>query len=413
MIVSRKHSLRDHAARYGFLPFLAIALCAANPAAGQDVVVRKPAAGRSSMDWSAFEAPDTREGRVFLETLRASLVRSGWFAEARPGAGEFRLTGRARERRGELEVSVDVRSVGRAVISQSYRGDPAHARLLGHRVSDDIVQAVTGRPGFASTRLALVGNRTGNKELYLADSDGGNVRQLTRDNNLSLYPRWSPDGRHLVYTGYLQGFADLFQIELATGQRRRISSFPGLNTGGAISPDGRSMALILSRDGNPELYVRDLRSGELTRLTRTPRAVESSPSWSPDGERIAFVSDRPGAPHLYVISRRGGEARRLTTRGRENVAPHWGPAGEIVYATRVGDAYQLAVLNPDTMESRALALPPGDWEDPTWARDGRHVAAARRVGRRTSIWLVDTMTAESVVLISPEGGGWFSPAWSP
>ena len=91
---------------------------------------------------------------------------------------------------------------------------------------------------------------------------------------------------------------------LDSGERKRVSGFPGLNTGGAISPDGREMALILSKDGNPDLYVMNLRNRELTRDHPTPRAAEASPCWSPDGSPDLLVSDGMGSPQIYIISRK-------------------------------------------------------------------------------------------------------------
>ncbi len=128
---------------------------------------------------------------------------------------------------------------------------------------------------------------------------------------------------------------------------------------------------------------------------------------------MVYVSDVSGAPQLYRLDRRGGRPQRLTSRGRENVAPDWGPDGWIVHATRVENVYTLALTHPDSGEMRTLSLGPGDWEDPSWARDGRHVAAARTVGGRSSIWLVDTETGESVPLLVARDGSWFSPSWSP
>jgi hypothetical protein len=39
-------------------------------------------------------------------------------------------------------------------------------------VADEIIEAVTGRKGIAGGRLALVGTRSGKKELYICDADG-------------------------------------------------------------------------------------------------------------------------------------------------------------------------------------------------------------------------------------------------
>jgi TolB protein len=171
------------------------------------------------------------------------------------------------------------------------------------------------------------------------------------------------------------------------------------------------MALVLSREGNPELYVRDLRTGVDRRLTRTLKAIESSPSWSPDGRRIAYVSDQSGSPQIWALPREGGSPRRLTTRGAENVAPSWGPNNVVAFASRSGRQYQVGLVHPDSGESRILALGGASFEDPCWTPNGRHLTCTRTVGRKSEISLVDTMTDEAVSLISASGD-WYSASWT-
>src|SRR2546422_8485806 len=164
---------------------------------------------------------------------------------------------------------------------------------------------------FPYTTLFRSLTRGKTKELAVIDYDGYNARQLTYDNSISVRPRWSPDGHKVVYTSYLQTFPDVLEADLYTHQRRRVASYPGLNTGAEFSPDGSTLALTLSKDGNPELYTMNAGGGGLHRLTQT-RGAESSPTWSPDGQRIAYVSDDPGSPPIYLSNREGGETTRLT-----------------------------------------------------------------------------------------------------
>ena len=392
---------------------LALTLAGATAARAQDVRVRKTGGEKSAFDFSGLAAEATPAAREFATVLRTSLLRSGWFAAAAPGRGEYRLTGAIAARGDGLDARLELFETGsaRRVLGKRYAVEPGSTRRRAHEVADEIVRETTGRPGFAASRLAVIGRRGAAKELFVCDSDGAGLRQITRDNTLSLYPRWSPDGARIVYTSYLRRAPDVLMLELATGRRVRLSGFAGLNAGGAFSPDGRYSALILSRDGNPELYVKRLADGALTRLTNTPRAAESSPSWSPDGREIVYVSDLSGRPQLYVVGRDGGAPRRLTARGAENVAPDWGPDGRIAHAARLGGVYQLCVTHPGTGETQQLALDYADWEDPSWARDGRHLAAARRAGGRSAVYLVDTMGDPPIALL--EEGEWFSPAWSP
>ena len=380
-------------------------------ALAQDVRVEKQGADQVTLDLSGFES-GSAEGALFLRTLQKDLTLSGWFSLVSSGRAELRVTGAATERRGDLNIACNLlrSDASIALLNKSWKSPAGQARRLAHTVADALVEAI-GHKGFASARIVLVGNRTGNKELYLCDSDGESLTQLTKDRSISLYPRWFPDGNRMAYVGFMKGFPDLYQLELSTGRRKRISSFPGLNTGGAVSPDGQSMALILSREGNPELYVRDLRSGADLRMTRTPKAIESSPSWSPDGKRITYVSDVSGTPQIYILSREGGSPRRMTSRGAENVSPNWGSNGMIVFASRVGLQYQLGVLHPDTGETRWIVPDGGSYEDPCWTPNGRHLTCTRTVGRKSAISLVDTATGVAVSLITVSGD-WFSASWS-
>lgn len=390
-----------------------LAAALAGTAAAQDVTVIKRAGAKSSLEWSGFRAGGAA-GALFLQVLKTDLERSGWFLHSATGAGEFRVQGQAA---GEDRLSAELRvlnaGTGLSVLGRTYAGGAAEVRAAAHRAADDLVKAVTGHEGFASSRIALVGNRTGRKELYICDSDGANLKQITRDNSISLYPRWSHDGTKLTYTSYLKSYPDAYLIELASGTRTRIAAYPGLNAGAVLSPDGRHFAIVLSRDGNPELYVRAVGGGALTRLTNTPRGAESSPTWSPDGSQIAYVSDQSGQPQVYVMARNGGAGRRLTVRGGQNVAPNWGPGGKIVCSTLVGGGkYSLSVVDPASGEMTTFAFNDGaDYEDPSWARNGRHVACSRKVAHVSSICLVDTMGGEKLVLLTGNGD-WFSPAWS-
>ncbi|OQA23834.1 MAG: translocation protein TolB [Verrucomicrobia bacterium ADurb.Bin345] len=311
----------------------------------------------------------------------------------------------------ETHLSPSQQRLYSRLLGKTYRASADGARRLAHQVADEIIEAVTGQKGIFSGRLVLVGNRTGSKELYLCDSDGQGLAQLTRDRSISLAPRWSADGSIISYTSYINGFPDVYTIDVASGSRSRVASFPGLNTGGEISPNGRDMALILSKDGNPELYVMDLRSRRLTRITQTPRAAEASPSWSPDGSQIVYVSDAPGSPQLYVVSRDGGQPKRLTGRVAESVTPRWGSNGVITYSARIGGRYHVCVLNPQTLESRQITADGADYENPCWAPNGRHIACGRKTGGRSAIYLLDTMGDPPIALLDIQGN-WYSPSWS-
>lgn len=385
-----------------------LAFIPTSPSSAQ-VRVTKSGADKSSLDMSNLKA-NSGSSALVRKVLESDLARSGWFTISRDG-GEYRLAGTIDSDGSTIRATCQVSGGGRTVMSKSYNAKDEEARRLAHRIADDIIQAITGYKGICSGRLVLVSNRTGTKELYICDADGGGMVQLTQDRTISLYPSWSPNGETIYYTSYLKGFPDVYSIQLASGQRKRISQYPGLNAGARASPDGQDLALILSKDGTPELYIKNIGSGRLTRVTQQPNAAKASPSWSPNGQQLVYVSDQAGRPQIFIISRSGGQPRRISSRGNQNVSPDWGANGLIVYASQVGGSFQLTVYNPQTGDSKQVTDNDASYEEPCWAPDGRHIVCCRVQGRRSQIFLVDTLGDSPVPLIT-DRGDWYSPKWS-
>lgn len=391
-------------------PFLALAALA--PVLAQDDVrVIKNNAAKTSLDLSGFTGPSGGASTLFRRTLEADLQRSGWFTFSRPGA--YSVFGSYGESGAGLSAKCQVFGAARStpLLNKTYGAAGTDARRTAHKVADDIIMAVKGFRGIASGRIVAIGTRTGSKEVYMLDSDGGGIRQLTADRSISLSPAWSPDGSRIAYTSFRRGYPDIYVIDLRSNNRACIANYPGINMAGAFSPAGGELLMVLSKDGNPEVYVKDLGGGRLTRLTNTPRAGEASPTWSPDGSQVAYVSDLSGtgSPQIYVMGRSGG-SRRLTSRGRENVSPDWGPNGWIVYASRRSGAYSVCMINPQSGEDREIAGGDASYEDPCWASDGRHVVCTRQEGRTKRLYMLDTM-GDPALCLTPDGGGWSSPAW--
>lgn len=329
--------------------------------------------------------------------LQNDLTLSGYFTIAPAGSAAFVASGSVSG--GALAGGVADRG-GRNVLSQSFSGS---ARGRVHAFADEIIATLTGSKGFASTTIAFVASRTGRKEIYTAEADGSNVKQLTADASISVAPSLSADGTSLVYTGYKSGYADVYEIDLRSGARSRIIKYPGTNSGAAFSPDGGRLAVTLSKDGNPELYVTGSGGGGARRLTRT-NGVESSPTWSPDGGEIIYSSDDRGGPRLFRISAGGGAARPLSTGHSYNTEPNWSPDGKrIAFNTRGGSGFEIAIHNLDPGGSRIV----GTGQDPVWGADSRHLLYSTG----SALILLDTQTGKKTTLVS--GLGKISePTWS-
>lgn len=396
---------------------VAAALLWAPSAARAQVRVQGMAGAKWAVSVQEFAPGGGALSRLAVEVVKTDLERCGWTAIAPPQAASVRLSGRPAEGAGGVSIplkAVDV--AGNTVFQRTYVAQPSAGAVVreAHRAADEFVSQLTKKKTFLQARLACLKQDGTMKTVQVGDSamravtairqPGGAARQ-----ERCVRPRWSYDNRKITFTAFLRRFPDVYAWEAATGAITALAQYPGMNTGGAISPDGRSMAVILSKDGNPDLYVKDLGTGQLRRLTNTRGVSEGSPGWSPDGQRIVYVSDASGTPQLYVISRNGGQPQRLTSGGH-SASPDWGPNGLIAYQTQQGRQFQIAVIDPNTRQSRIVTRFDASYEDPSWAPDGRHIAATRTVNYRSDISLLDTEGDPPVLLTS--GGVWSSPAWT-
>ena len=86
--------------------------------------------------------------------------------------------------------------------------------------------------------------------------------------------------------------------------------------------------------------------------------------------------------------------------------------GELVAGGDGDNRNQVATLDPDSLESQVLKTDGADYEDPSWAPDGRHIACTRTLNYQSKVYLLDTM-GDSPVALTDYSGDWYSPSWSP
>jgi TolB protein len=402
--------------------FAAILLLSTTAAAQTDIYLRTERAGRGKVPIvvEQIEAASTAErdaARYLTAVIRDDLTYSGLFLVVKPE--ERRDTLEAVSAAGALfegtlgldggEFALDAKLLDftsrEVIFSKRYRfGDDARRRVA-HTVSDEIVYFLVGERGIATTRLLFCRREGADKNIFLIDYDGFGMRQLTRG-ELAVSPLWL-DGSRFCYTSYKRGNPDCYLIDLTAGKKFLLSQREGMNLAGSYYAPRDELAVTLSVKGDQEIYLMDSSGTIIRRLTRN-RAIDVSPSWSPNGAEIAFVSDRTGVPQIYVMDAYGGNVRRLTG-GSYDTSPVWSPRGDLIaYSSRDGGLYRLKLVSPDGLVEETVTTDDYSYEDPTWAPDGRHVAATVRYGGQPWIVVVDVDTGEKRKIVPGE-----SPDWSP
>ncbi len=263
---------------------------------------------------------------------------------------------------------------GTQVIGQRLTASRDLPRLVAHRFTEEVVRKVDGVPGIASTEVFFSAGKPGAKEIFVADYDGANARQLTKHGSISILPKASPDGSKVAYVSYKDRYPYLYIFDRATGKSTVLSKNVGLNATPSWAPDGRSIALVLSKDANNEIYVKNPDGTGERRLTRDP-ASDSSPTFDPSGKQIAFVSDRGGNPQIYVMDASGGNPHRVSMVGGKAYDPIWSPDGKMIafVSEQSGLGLVIYMMNADGSGARQLSPSGGTNESPTWSPDSRHV----------------------------------------
>lgn len=161
------------------------------------------------------------------------------------------------------------------------------------------------------------------------------------------------------YVWKMPGGMDIFEADLDGGNRRQLTTQAGYDAEGSYNSSGDKIVFTSDRDGNPDLYVMDANGANLQRLTKKA-GYDGGPFFSPDGKRIIFRADRHQDDHLqlFVMNTDGTGERQLTRDGPVvNWAPFWLPNGNsVVYTTSLHGHYNYEVylLNIETGKSQRV-----------------------------------------------------------
>jgi TolB protein len=313
------------------------------------------------------------------------------FAKWKSIGTEFLIRGGYRVAGGEINLDVYVYYVpkGELVFGRTYKSPSSQTRKLAHTFANDVVKALTGKPGMFLSRVVMSSTYKVKpfKEIFTMDWDGENMKQISDHKSVSLSPAWSPDGSKVAYTSFVYSpalksrNASLFLYDLLNKNRWMVSFQKGINSGANFMPSGLELLLTISKEGTPDIYRITSGGTSKSQLTSGPAgAMNVEPAISPDGKRIAFSSDRGGWPMIYVMDVGGGNIKRLTFAGKYNASPTWSPDGnKLAFAGFDKTHFDIFMMNADGTDLSRLTTarkPNGKGannEDPTFSPDGRHI----------------------------------------
>lgn len=204
-------------------------------------------------------------------------------------------------------------------------------------------------------------------DIYTMPFEGGEAEQLTDGMAFDAHPRYSPDGKNLLFTSDRDGSDEVWYMNLETKELHQVTKgkdhrYPSAEW----SPDGDY--IIAAKGGlTNKLWMYHKKGGSGVQLIKEPENLRTiDPAVSPDG-RFIYYSQRMGAwnynaqlPQFQVgvYDRENGETSTITSRYGSAFTPVISPDGQwLVYGSRHEDQTGLVIRNRDNGDERWLAYP--------------------------------------------------------
>jgi len=154
--------------------------------------------------------------------------------------------------------------------------------------------------------------------LWLVPAAGGEPRQLTASGKRDAHPRWSPDGKQIVFESTRSGSNQLWVISLDGGEARQLTNLSTGASGGLFSPDGKWVAFVSTV--YPEFSNKPFAESDKLNADKM-EAIEKNPVKAKVFTKLfyrhwdEYVEDK--RQHVFVVPAAGGEPKDVTPGDRD------------------------------------------------------------------------------------------------
>ena len=275
----------------------------------------------------------------------------------------------------------------------------------------------------ASAKIIFDAKREDNFEIYTINDDGSDLERLTYHQRYDHCPRWSPDGKQIVFVRRFdearQQHGALFLMNVDGSDPRQLSRPPendGPNV--AWSPDGKRLAFRRRIAGKGEIHVLEIATGDIEQLTRTDGLI-ADPRWSPDGKQIVYRYEGEAGNSIYTMSIHGNFQKPLIPPKGGPIlrfSPAWSPDGktivfaELEWLERIPES-RLIFYNTVSKTHQIRLLPTGV-QDVSWMGDDALIISAKDdKSRKYDIYRYDIATESLLNLTNTPNLNEYNPHW--
>jgi Tol biopolymer transport system component len=265
----------------------------------------------------------------------------------------------------------------------------------------------------------------GNRLSYIASGQGATVRMYVLNTTTMAsspmlaetrpaFGMWSDDATAIAYTVVEGGATTLWLADSTGGNARQLTKegFEDFGETSPWSPDGGRLLYTSRRTGTRDIWVMPVGGGEPLQLTHDVRD-DYAPVWSPDGSWVAFLSDRGRQTDAWLVPAEGGTEVRVTDNADVEAVLRWRPGtNELKYEVLTQREALWAHSLADGSERR-LTMDPVRMAMFDMTRDGSLVFPVFRGGGVLDLTVVPAAGGASRTLVSASSGNGMDPRWSP
>ena len=273
------------------------------------------------------------------------------------------------------------------------------------------------------------------QQIFIMDTDGDNVKQVCFMDLDCYAPKFSPDGKKIVFSATNRISDYLYMINLEDTSTFRFPAFIDGGVDPHFSPDGKSLLYRSERELSNNVYIMDLESGEqfvisdgslsthaefnadgtkviysnsmdqnfdlvvldLSDTTEnaqkdivSSKDAEIYGTFSPDGKMLAFSSfDINYKGTFKVCDSKGKNIKTISSSG-SSYNGKFSPDGKyLAFVSDKGGNYDIYVCKPDGSSLKQLSSQSGNTVEYDWSSDSKSIVYDNQGDGVSSIWIID------------------------
>lgn len=185
--------------------------------------------------------------------------------------------------------------------------------------------------------------------IWILSARGGEAQAVGDNTGVASNPKWSPDGKSILYEVTEPGISQIWLLDSLTGVSRAIGEPLYFDRQPSWHPDGSRIVFSSPRGQTGfDIWEQDIATGVATQIS-SDAGNDSEPAWSSNGFALAYIRQENGIWSLIV--RRDNEEQRIIRSADRLSAPSWRPDGTLLM-------YQRHATEGATLEMAILSEPP-------------------------------------------------------